>query len=321
MADKPSRGLVLYGDGLARFIEPSHTHLHSLASKANCGFLSLPNAPPSESEDDRIVREFAVLMDACEAYSNENGQFSSEAKSQKSSLISTMLERFMGIRTALLTNNSSLKSFGEKVGIDVLPLNCLFKHSNSAPALSVDNLASELLTLLGFQEGKIMECSVFNLVILHIGSGDNLNVEKGKDTASDMEFMNALLGAIMLVAQPGTEIGSRLHLSLVVGYGYVSQADDPGLSVLSPNYEKDPHLSALLPSQSYTMRGESPRMDVRHHCPMLIAQYQYAVTRKDMVETFSFEEFKERSGNLTIPADRMLHEIAFKLWKAPKYGA
>ena len=29
MADKPSRALVLYGDGLARFIDPSHTHLHS----------------------------------------------------------------------------------------------------------------------------------------------------------------------------------------------------------------------------------------------------------------------------------------------------
>lgn len=26
---------------------------------------------------------------------------------------------------------------------------------------------------------------------------------------------------------------------------------------------------------------------------MLIAQWQYAVTRKDMAETFSFEEFKE----------------------------
>ncbi|XWS70257.1 hypothetical protein CRYUN_Cryun03dG0033100 [Craigia yunnanensis] len=294
MADKPSRGLVLYGDGLARFIEPSHTHLHSLASKANCGFLSLPNAPPSESEDDRMVREFAVLMDilpikdSCEAYFNKNGQLSSEAKSQKSSLIPTMSERFMGMRAALLTNNSSLKLFGEK---------------------------------LGFNEGKTMESSLFDLVVLHIGSGENLNVEKGKGTASDMEFINGLLGAIMLVAQPGTEIGSRLHLSLVMGYGYVSKADDPGLSVLNPICEKNLHLSALFPNQSYTMRGESPRIDVRHHSPILFAQYQYAVTRKDMVETFSFEEFKEHSGNLTIPADRLLHEIAFKLWKAPKYGA
>ncbi|XWS17646.1 hypothetical protein CRYUN_Cryun33cG0085300 [Craigia yunnanensis] len=232
-----------------------------------------------------------------------------------------MSERFMGMRAALLTNNSSLNFFGEKLGFNVLHLNRLFGNSNSPPALLVDNLASELLTLLGFQEGKIMESSQFDLLILHIESGENLNVEKGKATATDMEFMNALLGAIMLVAQPGTKIGSRLHLSLVMGYGYVSKADDPGLSILSPNYEKNPHLSALFPRQSYTMRGESPRNDVRHHSPMLIAQYQYAVTRKDMVETFSFEDFKVHSGNLTIPADRLLHEIAFKLWKALKYGA
>lgn len=47
MADKPSRALVLYGDGLARFLNPSHTHLHSLASLASCGFLALPHYPPS----------------------------------------------------------------------------------------------------------------------------------------------------------------------------------------------------------------------------------------------------------------------------------
>ncbi|XP_022729681.1 uncharacterized protein LOC111284878 isoform X2 [Durio zibethinus] len=270
----------------------------------------------AESEDVRIVREFALLVDACEAYFNKNGQ-----KSQESSVIPTMSERFMGMRAALFTNNSNLKSFGEKIGFSVLDLNRLYGNSNSPPALSVDKLASELLTLLGFQEGKIMESGQFDLVILHIGSGENLNVEEGKATASDMEFMNALLGAIMLVAQPGTEIGSRLHLSLVMGYGYVSKADDPDLSILSPNFEKNPHLSALFPRQSYNMRGESPRNDVRHHSPMLIAQYQYAVTRKDMVESFSFEDFKEHSGNLTIPADRLLHEIAFKLWKAPKYGA
>ncbi|EOY16110.1 Uncharacterized protein TCM_034982 [Theobroma cacao] len=193
MANKPSRGLVLYGDGLARFIEPSHAHLHSLASKANCGFLSLPNAPPSESEDDRIVREFAVLMDACEAYFNQNGQLSTEAKFQKSSLIPTMSDRFMGMRAALLTNS---------------------------------------------------------YVIVHIGSEENLNDEKGKGTAGDIEFMNALLGAIMHLAQLGTEIASCLHLSLVMSYGYVSKVDEFGLSILSNNYENNSPLSTLFPHQS-----------------------------------------------------------------------
>lgn len=112
MADKPSRSLVLFGDGLARFIDSSHSHFHSLASLSSCGFLSLPNSPPSgslllnphplcvcnnaqhtllnyyfsylcpchiqihlnmqfpESEDERTVREFAVLLDACPIYLN-----------------------------------------------------------------------------------------------------------------------------------------------------------------------------------------------------------------------------------------------------------
>lgn len=47
MADKASRGLVIYGDGLARLVNPTHTHIHKLASLSCCGFLSLPHSPPS----------------------------------------------------------------------------------------------------------------------------------------------------------------------------------------------------------------------------------------------------------------------------------
>lgn len=31
----------------------------------------------------------------------------------------------------------------------------------------------------------------------------------------------------------------------------------------------------------------------RQHCPMLLAQYQHAVTRVDAVESFSFSDFLE----------------------------
>lgn len=310
MADKPSRALVLYGDGLARFIHPSHTHLHSLASKANCGFLSLPNAPSSESEDERIVREFAVLLDAYEAYLNKTTH-SNEAEHQKS----TISERFMGMKAALITNNPSLKSFGGKLGFDVLPLDV-----SSQAGL----LASEMLKLLGFEEGKVLETSQFDIVFVHIGAGECTNDVNGfrEATASDLETINALVSCIMNVAQPGSEIASRLLFSLVLSYGNVSEHDDDSkLSVLVPKDEKSSYLQELFPRQSYTMRGENPRDDIRHHAPMLIAQSQDAVTRKDAAEKFSFEDFKKHGGNLTIPADRFLHEVAFKMWKAPKYGA
>nr|XP_028962588.1 uncharacterized protein LOC114826468 isoform X2 [Malus domestica] len=259
MADKPSRALVLYGDGSARFVDPSHTHLHSLASKASCGFLSLPIASPSESEGERIVREFAVLLDA---YEEERGKKS------------------------------------------VIPIS----ESPAGAEQPVDFGASELLQLLGFQEGKAAESSQYDLVFVHVGAGE-------------VEYLNALVGGISQIDQPGSEVSSRLHLSVVLSYGKVSENEDTNLSVSIRRDDENSNLSKLVPRQSYTVKGENPREDVRDHCPMLIAQRQYAVTRKDMAETFSFKDFKERGGNLVIPADRFLHEVAFKLWKAPKYGA
>ncbi|KAI3679373.1 hypothetical protein L2E82_51282 [Cichorium intybus] len=55
MADKPSRRLVLHGDRLARFVNPSHNQLHALAAQLNV--------------DGRTLGEFLNLVDAYEDYS------------------------------------------------------------------------------------------------------------------------------------------------------------------------------------------------------------------------------------------------------------
>ncbi|XP_004291035.1 PREDICTED: uncharacterized protein LOC101307554 [Fragaria vesca subsp. vesca] len=314
MADKPSRALVLYGDGLARFVNPSHTHLHSLASNASCGFLSLPNAPPSESEDERIAREFAVLVDAYEAYTNPSGSTTKEEGGENF----TISERFMGMKAAIVTNNPSLKSFGTRLGFSVLPNDGFIKSSKSQAELPVESVAAELLKLLGF--GQTVEPRQYDLVFVHVGAGE-VDVKNDQAIADDVEYPNALVGAIMNIGKPGTEISLHLHLSVVMSYGGTSEKDDVNLSFSISKDGTNSNLSKLVPHQSYTMRGEALRKDVRHHSPMLLAQWQYAVTRKDMAETFSFEDFKEHGGNLVIPADRFLHEVAFKLWKAPKYGA
>ncbi|KAK9208220.1 hypothetical protein WN944_000574 [Citrus x changshan-huyou] len=293
MADKPSKALVLYGDGFARFVEPSHAHLHSLASKAACGFLSLPIAPPSESEEERIVREFAVLIDANQDYLSGIGEHTTELKCEEKSPFQTISNRFMGLKAALITTNSRLKSFGDKLGFATLQLNELIETSDSLSGSPIEVMASELLKLLGFQRGKMEEVSQFDLVLVHIGAGEKTNDDKGKAVAHDLEYINALVGVILQMAQPASEVGSRLHLSVVLSYGQVLEADNSNLSVLISIDEKSFDLSALFPRQSYTMKGETSRNDVRHHCPMLISQWQYAVTRKDMAETFSFKDFKE----------------------------
>ncbi|GFZ16674.1 hypothetical protein Acr_25g0010830 [Actinidia rufa] len=273
MADKASRGMVVYGDGLARIINESHTHLHALASRALCGFLSLPISPPSELvkfdprgdewakkklqfnihhmfdettekiDDARIVREFAQLLDASEAYQNMSGK-------DAVCLMPSMADRFMGMRSAIITYNSSLKTFGGKLGCTVLQLSNIIGDNHPNADLPLDVVASELLKLLGFQEGKASE------------------------------------------TKTRSEISSRLHLSVVMSYGAVSEDDDTNLSFICGGGNNS-DLSFLFPCQSYMVKGRNLRNNVRHHAPMLIAQWQNALTRKDMVETFSFKDFKE----------------------------
>eukprot|EP00262_Sarcandra_glabra_P013274 TRINITY_DN3638_c0_g2_i1.p1 TRINITY_DN3638_c0_g2~~TRINITY_DN3638_c0_g2_i1.p1 ORF type:complete len:194 (+),score=32.25 TRINITY_DN3638_c0_g2_i1:38-583(+) len=181
-------------------------------------------------------------------------------------------------------------------------------------------MASELLRFLGFQEGEVSEASEFDLVFVHIGAG-KANDLKDKVTGFELEWVNALIGGVMQIAQPCSEVGSRLHFSLVMSYGTVSESENHSSSILVSQMETNSFFSMLRPSQSFTMKGGSLLKNIRHHSPMLIAQWQEAVTRRDMAETFSFKEFVEYGANLAIPADRFLHEVAFKLWKAPKYGA
>ncbi|KAG6671907.1 hypothetical protein I3842_16G027800 [Carya illinoinensis] len=265
----------------------------------------------AESGDERVVREFAVLLDASEAYLDQLGN---------ATRMPAISERFMGMKAALITNNRNLQFFGAKLGLTVLKSDELVKNPCLLAESPADVVALECLNFLGFKEGKTLETSEYDLVFVHVGDGKRVNDEKNEAVTNDMEYVNALVGGIMQRAQPGSEIGSRLHFSLVMSYSDVTADDEANLSVLITK-DKDSSLSILFPHQSYTMRGENPRKDVRHHCPMLIAQLQYGVTRKDMAEAFSFKEFHEHGGNLAIPADRFLHEVAFKLWKAPKYGA
>lgn len=144
------------------------------------------------------------------------------------------------MRAALFTDHPSLTSFAVKLGFTVTGLS---KGSQ------------EVLSYLGFVEGKAPE-SHFDVVFLHAGAGEKLD--------SDIEYVNNLVGDILQEAQCWLEIGSRLHLSVVMSYGKIAAGPDKHLSVLSPKCVENSNLSKLFPRQSYTLRGENPRDNVRY---------------------------------------------------------
>ncbi|KAI3852539.1 hypothetical protein MKW98_028618 [Papaver atlanticum] len=266
-----------------------------------------------ESEDERVVRELAQLLDA---YKMKKGGSCATSDCSKESSVSTMSDRFMGLKAAIVSTNSNVKSFGRYLGFTVLEFDDLTKDK---PFFD-EPLSCELLKLLGFHGGETLETSEFDLVFVHLGCSEKMNIFKEEGVGNEVECINSLVGGILQIAQPGSEIGSRLHLSVVMSYGASVDDDDNSLSQLN-SLKENSNLSLLYPRQSYTMKGVNLLNNIRHHSPMLITQWQEAVTRKDMAERFSFQDIKEKGGNLAIPADRFLHEVAFKLWKAPKYGA
>ncbi|XP_010245767.1 PREDICTED: uncharacterized protein LOC104589224 isoform X2 [Nelumbo nucifera] len=275
----------------------------------------------SKSDDERVVWELAQLLDAHNAFIGSKGGNAATFENQNKPLIPTISERFMGMKAAIFTTNARVRSFGRNLGFTALQFDELIDDNISLNNTPQNILSSKLLKLLGFEEGKTMERGDFDLVIVHIGHGDKENELQKKILSDEVEWINALVGGFFQMPQLASEVGSRILFYLVMSYGTVSDDGDPSLSNFISQKETDSDLSSLIPLQSYTMKAGELLSDIRHHCPMLCAQWQEAVTRKDMAEVFSFNEFKERGGNLAIPADRFLYELAFKLWKAPKYGA
>ena len=155
----------------------------------------------------------------------------------------------MGLKAALVTDNSSLTSFGKMIGLDVLQLDEI--HRKSDDSFPSDATATGLLRLLGFEGEKCLDVSLYDSVFLHI-CGDNVGM------------IDSLIGSVMRMAQPGSEIAPRLHLSLVLSYGSVTDKD---VSVFNfkktPQEGINPAFQGLVPRQSYTVRGEKTRDNVR----------------------------------------------------------
>ncbi|XP_078169784.1 rhomboid family protein [Carex rostrata] len=304
MADKPSRALVLYGDGLASLVSPSHSNLHSFASLSSCGFLSLRSPPSQDSiANSRTARDFAQLLDAYDFYIAKSGQTNESGCSfNPEYAVPELSKRFMGLRAAIFSSSPSIISLASDLSLSTLQL----EETDSS------DLRSQLLSLLGFSGQNILEASEYDLVFLHVTS-ETFKTLKGK---SAIDWLDQLVGAILEIATAGSAVSSRLHLSVVLSYE--TSSDRSRISLVK---EMNSDLGLLRPRQSYTMKNGKPLDEIRHDHPMLVAQWQDGVTRRDLANAFTFEEFNKNGGNLAMLADQFLHEVAFKLWKAPKYGA
>ncbi|CAM6099692.1 unnamed protein product [Calypogeia fissa] len=324
MADQPARALIIYGDGLLRAVEPRHLRIHALADAGCCGFLALRTQPDQEcnpsSDDDenRVVGELAQLLDLHDIYQKKAAArvgVTPDTTRADDEQVPSMSDRFMGMKACMYTNSGPAAALGKEAGFSLLEL----QEGNSviddhAPP-DASTTAVRFLSLLGLLEGTAdTEQMNFDLLLLHLSAKEHL-------CSKQVDWVDALLGALQASAQAGTKAGSHLYLIVVLGFGPVESSKDDGYPLVVSDERLAPKLVELFPQQSYKRKGGHPVEDVREHHPLLAAYQLDSVTRRDDVKMFGYDEFQKSSGNLTILVDRFLHEIAFKLWKSPKYGA
>ncbi|XP_024531427.1 uncharacterized protein LOC9633512 isoform X1 [Selaginella moellendorffii] len=282
MADGPSRSVVIFGDGFLPHVAAQHSNLHSLASDGCCGFLAL-RSPAAASDGNRSAEALIQLLDLYDA--------DKEGKS-----FQTVSERFMGMNAALVTNSEQAVAVGSKAGFVVSRFQDLHE------GIGAEDMPSKFLGMVGV--GDSAGGKPFDLLFLHLVADNDLE----KSPAISTEWMDSLVGKLKNAP------AKNLLLVLILGYGNaLSEVEIPEFI--------DQQLRQLRPRQSYSIKGGKPVEDISKDCSLLAVFHQKAVTRRDHCTCLQLEEFRQKCGNLTILADRFLHEVAFKLWKAPKYGA
>ena len=310
MADKPARALVIYGDGIMPYVEACHEPLHRLAASGSCGFLAL-RALAAGSEGEREVVELAQLLDVYDIYTEKARKEDSTGESvkfEKDSAFPSMAERFMGVKSTFVTNSKAALALSKRAGFSV---NSLEEFGVASDACAT---ASKALGLLGFDKCMDMKDSLNELVFLH------LDAKSASSAESAAEFLNSLVECVQESSKEGSLAHGRLFLAVVLGYGD-ARGSGESVPTLRDGIALPSALAALRPRQSYTMKAGKPVEGIREEYPLLAVYNQVAVTRRDEVQHFMFEDFHKRTGNLAMLADRFLYEVAFKLWKAPKYGA
>eukprot|EP00850_Spirogloea_muscicola_P019674 SM000196S05366 [mRNA] locus=s196:123538:125797:+ [translate_table: standard] len=333
-------------------------HLDELARDGCSGFLALREAPTSAcGRSERLLHELAQLLDVHEHFSPEARVADAAAAAiddgePSGAGIPSLAERrvaFMGMSGLLLTASPAAARLGRRCGFTVDGLSAPeagISASGGSP-LDAAATAARLLAALGLHHPREARAppsitplpdGEFDLVLLHL---DAAEAPKTDELASDAGcekrwnaaveaicWLDALVAALRAAVAPGSKGEAHLYLVVVLGYGDNWAVKQPGrgglpgdLALLPMEDAVAPELRHLRPRQSYELKGGAVVRDLRYHHPLLVAYDLEGVTRRDDARCLDVQECRERGGNLAILVDRFLHEIAFKLWRAPKYGA
>jgi len=79
--------------------------------------------------------------------------------------------------------------------------------------------------------------------------------------------------------------------------------------------------NGIIPLQSYTIKNREKIVDIENFRHFVVAYHHQTTTRRDLTAHFSEREISKNGANGNMLIDHFMHELAFKLGRAAKYGA
>lgn len=340
--------------------DASHPHLDGLARDGCSGLLSVQQLPAVAAEGSlRPLRHLDTLAQLFGLDAAARGDINSPAgiskrfKEMTSSFVSLEEEALPAAARAGFQTVQSLAAFvagrrGATAALSDLPLPATVAAA-AAAALGLHNddnstalAASDTLRktagaaaddAAAADDDEDEEHGVLDLLFIHVAppQGDSISqapesgsVEAYDEAVARIEWIDALIRHLNTVPWAV----SRLVVTVIIG-SHRSPLPGPLLEGGSgTRHDKKAcsrgtstaGLCPFRPRQSWqTAADESILTDV--HAPLLMVQRLPAVIRVDKCTRFDLHECRSCGGGGAILAQRMLHEVAYKLGRAPKYGA
>lgn len=264
-----------------------------------------------------------------------------------------MPQRFKNIHVALVGNCSSLEAIGEGLGSHstrVLPLNAPQKWPQT------ERLAKELTSCLGVQPleeyvasfslNKPLEDNESDMIILWMQLPEitHRQEEEEEDEASSeaidqacvaLEWTDLLLRSLdsipgfrdtvlttLVVTPPPptpslkTDGNSNIPMPRLLQHPLAQEQIELDVRTLNSGEKVVLHR----PLQSYQFCGmKQVKVDTERSA--VVVHRLPGIVRKDRVEELNVAAIEAKGGGRCILGERMLFEIAYKIDKAPKYGA
>jgi len=260
-------------------------HLNNLANLGCAGLLVVRPIQNTDNKDLTSQKEVSQLLGIYNECFNTDGTTKNSRKKYT---------EYSGILAASISNSGSISSFFQNLSI---------------PHTSINNTQAQLF-IEPIQ--KYLESEDIDLVLVHLDANaitTTSNNSTHDKIINGLEVFDTIIGHFF----------QNQYVYLIVVLGSDNSFTHEVENYFYPKLFSDPN--GIIPLQSYTFNNRDKIVDIENFRHFVVAYHHQTTTRRDLTAHLSEREISKNGANGKMLIDHFMHELAFKLGRAAKYGA